>query len=101
MDSDLDGVPDGIDKCPNTPAGTPVDATGCPLPKQAIRDSDGDGVPDDRDKCPNTPPRSKVDANGCTILFQPEAGPAAPRAPRPPLILRGANFERGRSALTV
>ena len=100
MDSDLDGVPDGIDKCPNTPAGTPVDATGCPLPKQVIRDSDGDGVPDDRDKCPNTPPGSKVDANGCIILFQPEAGPAAPGAPRPTLILRGVNFEWGRSALT-
>src|SRR5207245_1674508 len=100
MDSDLDGVPDGIDKCPNTPAGTPVDATGCPLPKQVIRDSDGDGVPDDRDKCPNTPPGSKVDAHGCIILFQPEAGPAAPGAPRPTLILRGVNFEWGRSSLT-
>ncbi len=100
MDSDLDGVPDGIDKCPNTPAGTPVDATGCPLPKQVIRDSDGDGVPDDLDKCPNTPPGSKVDANGCIILFQPEVGPAAPGAPRPTLILRGVNFEWGRSALT-
>ncbi|HWN80774.1 MAG TPA: OmpA family protein, partial [Candidatus Udaeobacter sp.] len=29
-DSDGDKVADGIDKCPNTPAGTPVDATGCP-----------------------------------------------------------------------
>jgi len=41
-----------------------------------------------------------VDANGCIILFQPEAGPAAPGAPRPTLILRGVNFEWGRSALT-
>jgi outer membrane protein OmpA-like peptidoglycan-associated protein len=30
-DSDHDGVPDTIDKCPNTPAGVQVDATGCPL----------------------------------------------------------------------
>src|SRR5205809_831740 len=101
MDSDLDGVPDGLDKCPNTPAGTPVDTTGCPLPRQVIRDSDGDGVPDDRDKCPNTPAGSKVDANGCIILFQPEIVPGAPGAPaRPTLILRGVNFEWGRSALT-
>src|SRR5437762_2838661 len=101
MDSDLDGVPDGLDKCPNTPAGTPVDTTGCPLPRQVSRDSDGDGVPDDRDKCPNTPAGSKVDATGCIILFQPEIVPGAPGAPaRPTLILRGVNFEWGRSALT-
>ncbi len=31
-DSDGDGVPDFYDKCPNTPAGTPVDGSGCPLP---------------------------------------------------------------------
>jgi OmpA-OmpF porin, OOP family len=38
MDSDGDGVPDFFDKCPNTPAGTKVDGSGCPLPeaKQAI-----------------------------------------------------------------
>jgi len=45
-DQDHDGVPDSIDKCPNTPPGERVDATGCPLPK----DSDGDGVPDNLDK---------------------------------------------------
>jgi OOP family OmpA-OmpF porin len=31
-DSDGDGVPDMFDKCPNTPAGTKVDGSGCPLP---------------------------------------------------------------------
>jgi outer membrane protein OmpA-like peptidoglycan-associated protein len=30
-DSDHDGVPDSLDKCPNTPPGVQVDATGCPL----------------------------------------------------------------------
>lgn len=60
-DSDGDGVPDRLDKCPNTPRGTPVDATGCPL------DSDGDGVPNFRDKCPNTPPGAKVNVDGCSI----------------------------------
>ena len=29
-DADGDGVPDASDQCPGTPAGTPVDATGCP-----------------------------------------------------------------------
>jgi len=32
MDSDGDGVPDFLDKCPNTPLGTKVDGSGCPLP---------------------------------------------------------------------
>ncbi len=32
VDSDGDGVPDFFDKCPNTPAGTKVDGSGCPLP---------------------------------------------------------------------
>jgi len=31
MDSDRDGVPDVKDKCPNTPANTRVDTSGCPL----------------------------------------------------------------------
>jgi len=62
-DSDGDGVTDDIDRCPGTPAGTAVDASGCPLPK----DSDGDGVIDPNDKCPNTPAGQKVDASGCEL----------------------------------
>ncbi len=61
MDSDHDGVPDSIDKCPNTPLGAHVDATGCPI------DSDGDGVPDGIDQCPNTPKGATVDAKGCPV----------------------------------
>lgn len=32
QDTDGDGVPDAFDKCPNTPAGTKVDGSGCALP---------------------------------------------------------------------
>src|SRR5262245_56459964 len=39
-DIDLDGVRDWIDRCPETPVGATVDASGCP------KDSDGDGVLD-------------------------------------------------------
>ncbi|HKC48107.1 MAG TPA: thrombospondin type 3 repeat-containing protein [Gemmatimonadales bacterium] len=92
-DADNDGVPDGIDKCPNTPVGATVDATGCPL----TRDSDGDGVPDNVDRCPGTPAGSKVDQFGCVVLFREERTPGA----RPTLILRGVNFETGRSVLTA
>lgn len=45
-DSDMDGVVDKKDKCPNTPAGVKVDANGCPV------DTDGDGVADYMDDCP-------------------------------------------------
>lgn len=58
-DSDKDGVPDKLDKCPDTPKGAKVDKDGCP------RDGDGDGVPDYLDKCPSTPKGVKVDKNGC------------------------------------
>ena len=58
-DTDGDGVPDKRDKCPNTPAGAKVDATGCPL------DTDGDAVFDGIDQCEGTPKGATVDARGC------------------------------------
>ena len=61
VDSDGDGVADGMDRCPNTPAGTRVDAYGCEL------DSDGDGVKDSKDKCPGTPKGVSVNASGCPM----------------------------------
>jgi OmpA-OmpF porin, OOP family len=63
VDSDGDGVNDDADQCPGTPAGTPVDANGCPLPQ----DDDGDGVTNDVDKCPGTAPGARVDATGCEL----------------------------------
>jgi len=36
IDSDGDGVIDLNDKCPNTPAGTKVDGSGCPLAKPVV-----------------------------------------------------------------
>jgi len=60
IDSDGDGVPDYLDKCPDTPKGMAVDANGCP-------DTDGDGVPDNLDKCPGTPRGVPVDATGCPL----------------------------------
>jgi len=62
-DSDGDGVPDSIDKCPGTPPNVEVDSYGCPK----LKDSDGDGVPDLADRCPRTPQCAKVDASGCWI----------------------------------
>jgi outer membrane protein OmpA-like peptidoglycan-associated protein len=59
IDSDNDGVPDGLDHCASTPAGAVVDDKGCPT------DSDGDGVFDGVDQCPETIPGARVDAAGC------------------------------------
>lgn len=37
VDSDRDGVIDPLDKCPDTPAGTKVDANGCPVPVEVAQ----------------------------------------------------------------
>ncbi|MCX5797799.1 MAG: OmpA family protein [Elusimicrobia bacterium] len=84
IDSDHDGVPDGIDQCPDTPAGTEVDEKGCPV----IVDSDGDGVPDPADKCPDTPRGTKVDEMGCPLVTKSRG------------VLQGVVFEFGKAALT-
>lgn len=60
-DSDNDGVYDAVDRCPNSPAGTQVDATGCNV------DTDNDGVLNSVDQCPNTIAGARVSANGCEI----------------------------------
>jgi outer membrane protein OmpA-like peptidoglycan-associated protein/opacity protein-like surface antigen len=56
-DTDGDGVPDYLDKCPNTPTTEKVDANGCPS------DRDGDGVADFEDKCPDV--KGSIAKNGC------------------------------------
>ena len=87
-DEDGDGVSDKKDKCPGTPSGVKVDATGCPLDRdgdgvadyqdkcpdvkglaalQGCPDADSDGVADNDDKCPNTPAGVRVDASGCPL----------------------------------
>jgi OOP family OmpA-OmpF porin len=57
LDSDMDGVSDKKDKCPDTPTGVAVDSDGCPI------DSDGDGVADYIDSCPTI--AGLVSLKGC------------------------------------
>src|SRR5262249_49155496 len=59
-DTDGDGIPDRLDKCPNEPGAKDglQDADGCPDP-----DNDGDGVPDTDDRCPND--MGPKENNGC------------------------------------
>ncbi|WP_074937225.1 OmpA family protein [Pontibacter akesuensis] len=56
-DTDMDGVPDRRDECPDTPTGVQVDKKGCPL------DGDADGVPDYQDECPTE--AGVANLNGC------------------------------------
>lgn len=63
-DSDGDGVPDYLDKEPNTPAGARVNSTGTTL------DSDGDGTPDHMDNCPFQP--GPASTNGCPVVEERE-----------------------------
>lgn len=89
IDSDRDGVLDGLDQCPGTPVGTSVDARGCPLdamPVTTAGDNDGDGVADNIDRCPGTPAGARVDAAGCVIAQT--------------LVLRGVQFENDAAVLT-
>lgn len=60
-DDDGDGVPNIIDKCPDTPLEALVYENGCP------QDKDGDGVPDYRDLELESPDSTLVDANGVSV----------------------------------
>ena len=60
-DSDHDKVADNLDQCPDTAAGLVVDAIGCEL------DTDKDGVVDSLDPCPTTAAGLIVDASGCEL----------------------------------
>ncbi len=59
LDSDADGVCDGLDNCPDTMRGCWVDENGC------SRDSDDDGVCDGIDQCPDTQDGCRVNGKGC------------------------------------
>jgi OmpA-OmpF porin, OOP family len=103
LDRDRDGVPDQLDRCPNTPPDArPVypashERAGCPV------DSDNDGVPDPRDRCARTPVGTPVDENGCPPAAQPTARPAAGPAAQPAvgaaMVLRNVAFRQNSAVL--
>ena len=63
-DQDVDGIPDGADKCPDEPEDFDgfQDEDGCPE-----ADNDLDGIPDSEDRCPNEPEDKdgNEDTDGC------------------------------------
>ncbi len=58
VDTDKDGIPDSLDKCPTVPGLEKYQ--GCPIP-----DTDKDGVNDEEDKCPTVPGLAKY--QGCPV----------------------------------
>ncbi|MDD3762437.1 MAG: OmpA family protein [Nevskiales bacterium] len=99
-DGDGDGVVDRLDQCPDTPAGQAVNENGCPV------DADGDGVTDDIDECPNTPAGAKVLQNGCALIDDcriPRAGEQIDEngcAVEQTFVLKGVKFEFDSDRLT-
>jgi outer membrane protein OmpA-like peptidoglycan-associated protein len=63
LDTDGDGVPDDIDRCPLDPEDKDgfQDEDGCPDP-----DNDGDGIVDAMDACPNDP--GPLENRGCPVV---------------------------------
>jgi outer membrane protein OmpA-like peptidoglycan-associated protein len=84
-DGDKDGVANKADRCPGTPRGKTVDASGCAASQL---DADRDRVNDELDRCPNTPAGEPVDTNGCSAsqkdADQDGIGDTADRCPGTP-----------------
>lgn len=72
-DTDGDGVTDDLDQCPDTPAGTAVDASGCPAVAAP--------------KCKTPEPGEKLDLAGCGT------GDV--------IVLKGVNFDFNKDRLTA
>lgn len=65
-DVDEDGVPDGVDNCPEVANASQDDGDGDGVGDacQEEPDSDGDGVPDEVDNCPEVANEEQVDSDG-------------------------------------
>ena len=79
-DDDQDGVPIGLDLCPN--AHGPTNLRGCPGSRSSDFDWDRDGWPDRNDRCPrlNAESASEGSLDGCPAVIQPEHLDALRRA---------------------
>ena len=127
FDSDNDGIPDSVDKCPQVPEDRDgfQDEDGCPdydndndripdtldkCPNEpedydGFEDQDGcpdydndlDGIPDSLDKCPNEP--GPADNQGCPKQVQ-EPSPKVKEIKRGRLILKGVEFKASSADLT-
>lgn len=74
VDTDGDGVVDGVDQCPDSPPGSVVDATGCPPPPPAP-------------VCKTPGPGEKISLAGCGTGDN--------------IVLKGVNFDTNKATLTL
>lgn len=70
FDADMDGTPNEVDQCRNTPAFSFMEnpETGCA--HHFEEDQDGDGIRNGMDECAGSPVAIPVGANGCTFTQQ-------------------------------
>ena len=66
LDTDLDGIIDSEDLCPDTVENGFVDSNGC------LVDSDGDGIDDLQDRCANTNLGAVINIEGCEVVEENE-----------------------------
>ena len=95
-DSDHDGIPNDVDKCPDEPEDHDgfADDDGCP-----DWDNDGDGIVDSQDKCPNEPEDRDgfEDDDGCPDLDNDKDGipDRLDRCPNEPETINGIDDDDG------
>ncbi|HEY8106232.1 MAG TPA: OmpA family protein, partial [Gemmatimonadales bacterium] len=95
-DSDGDGVLDGIDQCPNTPPGTPVDATGCPIRPGAPAPKPPPAAPPTPSQAAPPQPPPRVEARRAE---PPKEAPKPAGAPVSRFVLRDNAFAAGSARL--
>ncbi|HEX8723482.1 MAG TPA: thrombospondin type 3 repeat-containing protein [Pyrinomonadaceae bacterium] len=66
-DTDDDGVADSSDNCPNAANADQADTDHDGLGNVCDTDDDGDSVPDAADQCAGTPAGTQVGASGCPV----------------------------------
>jgi len=65
VDTDIDGIPDCQDACPDDPLKSNPGQCGCGI-SDAVH-SDADGIPDCNDQCPSDPIKSAPGSCGCGV----------------------------------
>ena len=80
-DQDRDGIPDGVDLCPQTPSGVHTDLDGDGIGDVCDDDIDGDGLLNQDDACPLVSSALELDEN-CNLIYE-DQDPNSNQNPQP------------------